>query len=238
MQLWSWDQRWPEIFRVGLSQISRIWQCSSKSISLWNIDPSLGKRRLTVIVMLLTSSWCVQSYLPQHLALWCQKNASFFKKTLSHPISALKNIRPLLLQLKTFLFLFASHLQMLCCLSTYTHFEVLLSPHWYTSFATHFQHSILFSFVGNNYNFDFCSLQHYNISFIYMQQLFQMTSKSVQARYSPTASQRFPMYPTIRGIVWHCWTLPLSSIWLQGGGLQNACLPRVLLLSLSSVKLF
>ena len=148
-------------------------RCLSKSISLWNIDPSLGKRRLPVILMPLTSSWCTHSYLPQHLALWCQRNASFFKKTLSHLISALKNLRPLLLQLKTFLFLFASHLQMLCCLSTHTHFEVLLlSSHWYTSFTTHFQHSTLFSFVGNNYNFDFCSLQHYNISFIYMQQLF------------------------------------------------------------------
>ena len=135
-------------------------RCLSKFISLRNIGPSLGKRRLAVILMLLTSSWCVHSYLPQHLALWCQRNASFFKKTLSHPISALKYLRPLLLWLKTFLFLFVSHLQMLCCLSTHTHFEVLLSSHWYTSFTAHFQHSILFSFIGNNYNFDFCSLQH------------------------------------------------------------------------------
>ena len=189
---WGIQHAWEVALAMPLPQVS-VRGCLSKSISLWNIDPSLGKRRLPVILMPLTSSWCTHSYLPQHLALWCQRNASFFKKTLSHLISALKNLRPLLLQLKTFLFLFASHLQMLCCLSTHTHFEVLLlSSHWYTSFAAYFQYSILFSFVANNYNFDFCSLQHYNISFIYMQQLFQMTSKSVQARYSLMASWHFP----------------------------------------------
>ena len=82
----------------------------SKSISLWNIGPLLGKRRLPVILMLLTSSQCTYLYLPQHLALWHQRNASFFKKTLPHLISALKNLRPSLLWLKTFLFLPASHL--------------------------------------------------------------------------------------------------------------------------------
>ena len=46
------------------------------------------------------------------------------------------------------------------------------------------------------------------------------------------------VYPPVRGIARHCWTPPLTSIRPQGGGLRNACLLRVLFLSLSSVKPF
>ena len=63
----------------------------------WSIG---GKRRLPVVLTLLTSSWCVYLYLPQLQALWCQRNGSFFKKTLSCLISAQRNSRLLLLWLK------------------------------------------------------------------------------------------------------------------------------------------